>query len=96
MSGRTIVNFGMGRYTDFLVNEIDEQGNVVHLTNLEYKGRGKKNARVADGGSKDKKGTESGSTSKAEPEEAPVPTPVVEEFKVLKVFTISPNISVLT
>lgn len=88
---RPIADFSsfFGRYTDFLVNEIGEDGKVVHLTNLEYGGRGKQQQVGAGNSQKTETetGTETGKQEKKDEgestkqEKAP-PTAPVKEFEV--------------
>lgn len=88
----------MVRYTDFLVNEIDEDGKVVHLTSLEYKGRGKQQTGAGDDQKKEmEKGTEKQEkkdevdSAKQDGTPAPAPAPV-KEFEVIRVSSNSPNV----
>lgn len=96
----------MGRYTDFLVNEINEDGKVVHLTNLEYGGRGKqqtgpgndqkKETKAETETEKQENNDEGGSASlpgeKETPTSAPAPPAPVKEFEVLTVLPDTQNI----
>lgn len=77
----------MGRYTDFLVNEIGEDGKVVHLTSLEYGGRGKKQT-----GQEKVAGTEieTGKQEKKQ-EETPTAPAAVKVFEVLRALLDIPN-----
>lgn len=83
----------MGRYTDFLVNEIGEDGKVVHLTSLEYGGRGKlKQHAGAAGDQKGEAGTEKQEKKdEDEPAKQPgqeeSPAPPLKEFEVLGVLS---------
>lgn len=89
----------LGRYTDFLVNEIGEDGKVVHLTSLEYGGRGKlkQHAGAAgdqEGGAgteKQEKKDEDEPAKQPGLEESPAPTPL-KEFEVLGVLLGSLNV----
>lgn len=89
---RTIADFRwVGRYTDFLVNEIGEDGKVVHLTSLEYGGRGKQQT-----GTEKEMGTEieTGKQEKkqSEQEETPAAPTTVKVFEVLRALSDIPNI----
>lgn len=106
---RTIADFRrVGRYTDFLVNEINEDGKVVHLTNLEYGGRGKQQTGLGNDQKKEtktetetetekqEKNDEGGSASLSGEKEtstsAPAPPAPVKEFEVLTVPPDTQNI----
>lgn len=96
---RPIADFLFGRYTDFLVNEIGEDGKVVHLTSLQYGGRGKQQQAGAGDGQKTETETETGkqekkdegeSTKQSEQEKAP-PTAPAKEFEVPRALSDMPN-----
>lgn len=89
----------MGRYTDFLVNEIGEDGKVVHLTSLGYGGRGKQQTGTAGGQKreaqteKQEKKDEDEPTKQPEREKSPSPAPTpVKEFEVFRVLSNPLNV----
>lgn len=97
--GRNGTVADLGRYTDFLVNEIGEDGKVVHLTSLEHGGRGKQKQQTgAAGGQKGEAGTdkqekkdEGEPTRQPGQEGSPAPTPL-KEFEVLGVLSSPLNV----
>lgn len=95
MNKRTIADFRwVGRYTDFLVNEIGEDGRVVHLTSLEYGGRGKQQTGTGNGQEK-VTGTEietgKQENKQSEQEKTPAAPATVKVFEVLRVLSDVPN-----
>lgn len=80
-----------------MVNEIGEDGKVVHLTSLQYGGRGKQQQAGAGDDQKtetetekQEKKDEGESTKQSEQEKAP-PTAPVKEFEVPRALSDMPN-----